>query len=158
MESSLHASEKPSVGIIIYPFATLVDFANPHTALNLFCETHILWKNLDPVPMDTGISVVPTKMFADCPADLDVLLVPGGFGSNQAMEDQEILAFVKDRGSRAKYVTSVCSGSLVLGAAGLLDGYKAATHWALYDALAAMNIEGVHDSVVRDRNRVTGGG
>jgi len=125
MESSLHASEKPSVGIIIYPFATLVDFANPHTALNLFCETHILWKNLDPVPMDTGISVVPTRTFADCPADLDVLLVPGGFGSNQAMEDQEILAFVKDRGSRAKYVTSVCSGSLVLGAAGLLDGYKA---------------------------------
>jgi cyclohexyl-isocyanide hydratase len=125
--------------------------------LNLFCETHIVWKTLDPVPMDSGFSVVPTTTFANCP-ELDVLLLPGGFGSNDAMEDQEILAFLKDRGSRARYVTSVCSGSLILGAAGLLDGYEAATHWSVYDALEAMKIKGVQQRVVADRNRLTGGG
>jgi cyclohexyl-isocyanide hydratase len=150
--------KKPVVGIVIYPGATLIDFANPHTALSMFCEMHILWKTLDPVPMDIGFSVVPTTTFADCPEDLDVLMLPGGFGSNAAMEDQEILAFVKDRGQRARYVTSVCTGSLILGAAGLLDGYKAATHWGFYDGLAAMDIEGVHERVVADRNRLTGGG
>ena len=150
--------KKPVVGIVIYPGATLIDFANPQTALSLLCETHLLWKTLDPVPMDIGFSVLPTTTFADCPDDLDVLLLPGGFGSNAAMEDQELLAFVRDRGSRARYVTSVCTGSLILGAAGLLDGYKAATHWGFYDGLAAMNIEGVHERVVADRNRLTGGG
>jgi cyclohexyl-isocyanide hydratase len=153
-----HSPQKPVVGIVIYPQATLIDFANPHTALAMFCESHILWKTLDPVPMDMGFSIVPTTTFADCPKDLDVLLLPGGFGSNAAMEDQEILDFVKDRGQRARYVTSVCTGSLILGAAGLLDGYKAATHWGFYDGLAAMNIEGVHQRVVADRNRLTGGG
>ena len=149
---------KPVVGIVIYPQATLIDFANPHTALSMFCETHLLWKTLDPVPMDIGFSVVPTTTFADCPENLDVLMLPGGFGSNAAMQDQELLDFVKDRGQRARYVTSVCTGSLVLGAAGLLDGYKAATHWGFYDGLAAMNITGVHERVVIDGNRVTGGG
>jgi cyclohexyl-isocyanide hydratase len=151
-------TKKPVVGIVIYPGATLIDFANPQTALSMFCETHLLWKTLDPVPMDIGFAVVPTTTFADCPKDLDVLMLPGGFGSNAAMADEELLAFVRDRGSRARYVTSVCTGSLILGAAGLLDGYKAATHWGFYDGLAAMNIEGVHERVVADRNRLTGGG
>lgn len=151
------APKKPVVGIVIYPQATLIDFANPHTALSMFCETHLLWKTLDPVPMDIGFSVVPTTTFADCPQDLDVLMLPGGFGSNAAMQDQELLDFIRDRGQRARYVTSVCTGSLVLGAAGLLDGYKAATHWGFYDGLAAMNITGVHERVVVDGNRLTGG-
>jgi cyclohexyl-isocyanide hydratase len=158
MEHAIPTETKPVVGIVIYPQATLIDFANPHTALAMFCETHVLWKTLDPVPMDMGFSVVPTTTFADCPKDLDVLMLPGGFGSNAAMEDPEILAFVKDRGERARFVTSVCTGSLILGAAGLLDGYKAATHWGFYGGLAAMNIEGVHERVVSDRNRLTGGG
>jgi cyclohexyl-isocyanide hydratase len=108
--------------------------------------------------MDVGFSVIPTTTFADCPQNLDVLMLPGGFGSNAAMEDREIIDFVKGRGQRARYVTSVCTGSLILGAAGLLDGYKAATHWGFYDGLAAMNIEGVHERVVADGNRLTGGG
>ena len=102
--------------------------------------------------------MVPTTSFADCPEPLDVLLVPGGFGSNDAIQDQEILAFLKKRGATAKFITSVCSGSLILGAAGLLDGYRAAAHWAVYKALEAMNIEGIHERVVVDRNRITGGG
>jgi cyclohexyl-isocyanide hydratase len=158
METSPQLEKKPIVGIVIYPQATLIDFANPHTALAMFCETHILWKTLDPVRMDVGFSVIPTTTFADCPQNLDVLMLPGGFGSNAAMEDREIIDFVKGRGQRARYVTSVCTGSLILGAAGLLDGYKAATHWGFYDGLAAMNIEGVHERVVADGNRLTGGG
>jgi cyclohexyl-isocyanide hydratase len=158
METSTPSAKKPVVGIVIYPHATLIDFANPHAALAMFCETHILWKTLDPVPMDMGFSVVPTTTFANCPEDLDVLMLPGGFGSNAAMEDPEILDFLRDHGQRARFITSVCTGSLILGAAGLLDGYKAATHWGFYDGLAAMNIEGVHERVVADRNRLTGGG
>src|SRR3978361_2170996 len=158
METKTQFTKRPVVGIVIYPHATLIDFANPHTALALFCETHILWKTLDPVPMDMGFSVVPTTTFANCPENLDVLMLPGGFGSKAAMEDREILDFVKDCGRRARYITLVCTGSLILGAAGLLDGYKAATHWSFYDGLAAMNIEGVHERVVADGNRLTGGG
>jgi cyclohexyl-isocyanide hydratase len=149
---------KPVVGIVLYPFAMVIDFANPQTALAMFCETQLLWKTLDPLPMDSGFSVVPTTSFAQCPEQLDVLLVPGGFGSNDAMQDQEIIAFLKDRGAKVRFVTSVCSGSLIPGAAGLLEGYNAATHWAVYQALEAMNVEAVHERVVVDRNRITGGG
>jgi cyclohexyl-isocyanide hydratase len=113
---------------------------------------------LDPVPTDTGLCVMPTTIFADCPRDLDVLFVPGGFGTTDAMQDAETLAFLAERGKTSKYVTSVCSGALLLGAAGLLDGYKAATHWATYAALEALGIDGVHSRVVVDRNRFTGGG
>jgi hypothetical protein len=91
--------KKAVVGIVLYPFATLIDFANPQTAPAMFCETHLLWKTLDPVPMDSGFCVVPTTGFADCPEPLDVLPVPGGFGSNDATQDQEILAFLKKRGA-----------------------------------------------------------
>jgi cyclohexyl-isocyanide hydratase len=149
---------RPVIGIVLYPNVTLIDLANPQAALHPFCDTHLLWKTLDPVPTDAGYSVVPTATFAECPERLDALLVPGGLGTNDAMQDDEILAFLKCRGADASYITSVCSGSLILGAAGLLDGYKAATHWAFYDALKAMNVESVHERVVKDGNRITGGG
>jgi cyclohexyl-isocyanide hydratase len=97
-------------------------------------------------------------LFADCPRDLDVLFVPGGFGTNEAMKDQETVAFLARVGATARYVTSVCSGSLLLGVAGLLDGYRAATHWACYEALEATGAEAARARVVVDRNRITGGG
>jgi cyclohexyl-isocyanide hydratase len=87
-----------------------------------------------------------------------VLFVPGGFGTAAAMADAEILSFLANRAPRAKYVTSVCSGSLILGAAGLLKGYKATSHWALRDALSLFGAEPVEGRVVTDRNRITGGG
>ena len=96
--------------------------------------------------------------FADCPQHLDILLVPGGFGSNAAMKDPELLEFLKSRGATADYVTSVCSGSTVLGAAGLLDGYKSTTHWAYFPVLKVMDIETASERVVTDRNRISGGG
>ena len=107
---------------------------------------------------DSGVALMPTATFTDAPAELDVLFVPGGFGTVDAMKDAEITSFLADRGRDARYVTSVCSGSLILGMAGLLDGYRAATHWATYDILDALGIEGSHERVVADRNRFTGGG
>ena len=103
--------------------------------------------------------MTPTTTFADCPRDLDVLFVPGGVpGTLTMMEDPEVLAFLADRGSRARFVTSVCTGSLVLGAAGLLKGYKATSHWLTRDVLAEFGAIPTAGRIVVDRNRVTGGG
>ncbi len=145
--------------MLVYPRMTLLDLAGPQAALGMHGHTHLVAKTLEPIITDSGVPIVPTTTFADCPAELDVLFVPGGFGTNDAMQDADALAFLADRGQHARYVTSVCSGSVILAAAGLLDGYKAATHWGFYDQLEATgDIEGVHERVVIDRNRVTGGG
>lgn len=161
MTSALTMPDSPpplQIGMLLYPGMTLLDLAGPQASLGLHGKTHLVWKTMDPVATDSGISLLPTTTFADCPADLDVLFVPGGLGSNDPMEDAEVLRFLADRGKRARYVTSVCSGSLLLGAAGLLDGYKAATHWAGYDVLEALGVEAEHRRVVVDGNRFTGGG
>jgi cyclohexyl-isocyanide hydratase len=119
----------------------------------------IVAKTLEPVTSDMGLTIVPSKTFADCPADLDIICVPGGTdGTLAAMEDAETIAFLKDRGARAKFVTSVCTGSLVLGAAGLLTGYKATSHWVARDILIEFGAEPVNQRVVIDRNRITGAG
>jgi cyclohexyl-isocyanide hydratase len=158
MTSARLDSQPLQLGMLIYPGMTLLDLAGPQATLGMHGETHLLWKTLDPVRSDTGITVVPTTTFAGCPSDLDVLFVPGGFGTTAAMQDADILAFLVERAKTARYVTSVCTGAVILGAAGLLEGYKAATHWATYEALEALGVDGVHRRVVVDRNRVTGGG
>jgi cyclohexyl-isocyanide hydratase len=145
-------------GMLLYPGFTLLDLAGPQSALGLHGETLLLWKTLEPVATDSGISVNATTTFADCPENLDVLFVPGGFGSNAAMQDPEIVEFLAGAGWSARYVTSVCSGSLLLGMAGLLEGYKAATHWSCYAGLEATGAVPVRERVVIDRNRMTGGG
>jgi len=144
--------------MLLYPQMTLLDLAGPQAMLGMHGQTHLLAKTMEPVLTDSGVSILPTATFADCPQKLDVLMVPGGMGTNDAMRDAETLRFLAEAGRTARYVTSVCSGSLILGAAGLLDGYKAATHWAFYDALEALGAEPVHERVVVDRNRFTGGG
>lgn len=146
------------IGMVLYPGMTLMDMVGPETPLGLHGQTHLMWKTMDPIVTDSGISILPTITFEDAPRNLDVLFIPGGFGTNDAMEDDEILDFVADLGKRAKYITSVCSGALVLGAVGLLDGYKAATHWASRGALEALGIEAVVSRVVKDGNRITGSG
>ena len=146
------------IGMVIYPGMTLLDLAGPQSALGMHGRTHLFWKTLDPVMTDSGVALLPTATFGDAPIKLDVLFVPGGFGTVATMKDEEVLAFLADRGRDARYVTSVCSGSLILGMAGLLDGYRAATHWATYEALEAMGVEAGYDRVVADRNRFTGGG
>ena len=146
------------LGIVLYPGVTLLDFAGPQCALGLHGNTHLLWKTLEPVKTDLGISVLPTSTFANSRKDFDVLLVPGGMRAADAIQDDEILNFLAEAAKTVRYVTSVCTGALLLGAAGLLNGYKAATHWSYYEALAATGAEPVHARVVADRNRFSGAG
>ena len=146
------------IGMLLYPGLTLLDLIGPQTVFSWFANTHLVWKTKDLVYSDTGIGMQPTCTFESCPRDLDILFVPGGFGQNQLMADAEVLAFLADRGPKAKYVTSVCSGSLLLGAAGLLKGYKATSHWAARDGLSAFGAIPTDARVVVDRNRITGGG
>ncbi|SFJ86605.1 DJ-1/PfpI family protein [Jannaschia pohangensis] len=146
------------VGMLMYPGFTLLDLAGPQAVLGMHAETYLIWKTLDPVPTDSGMSLNPTHTFDQVPDDLDVLFVPGGFTTNDQMADDEILDFLIEAGKTARYVTSVCSGALILGQAGLLDGYRAATHWAVYPVLEAMGVVTSPDRVVIDRSRMTGGG
>lgn len=147
------------IGILLFPDVTQLDATGPAQVLGRVpgAKLHMIWKTLDPVPTDAGFSIVPTTTFADCP-QLDVICVPGGGGQVALMTDEETLAFLRKQAAGARYVTSVCTGSLVLGAAGLLKGYKSACHWASRDMLPAFGAIPVAERVVRDRNRISGGG
>lgn len=147
------------IGILIFPAVTQLDATGPAQVLARTpgATLHMVWKTLDPVKTDAGFSIVPTTTFKDCPP-LDVICIPGGAGQIDLMNDAETLAFVAAQGEKARYVTSVCTGSLVLGAAGLLKGYKSACHWASRDLLTAFGAIPVAERVVRDRNRLSGGG
>ncbi|WP_438025665.1 DJ-1/PfpI family protein [Sorangium sp. So ce233] len=146
------------IGMVLYPGLTMLDLIGPQNVLAAHAATHLLWKDRSLVPSDSGVSIQPTATFSECPDDLDILFVPGGIGTADAMADQEILRFLRDRGPRSRYVTSVCTGSLVLAAAGLMQGYKATTHWATRHVLEAFGVECVRARVVVDRNRISGGG
>jgi cyclohexyl-isocyanide hydratase len=147
------------IGMLLYPGFTLLDLVGPLTAFSMHSKIHLLWKSLEPVVSDSGdIKMLPTTMFRDCPAKLDVLFVPGGFGTFEAIKDAELIDFLKDAAPRASYITSVCSGALILGAAGLLQGYRATTHWACHDMLSQFGALPVNARVVADRDRFTGGG
>ena len=146
------------VGMLCFPGLTLLDLIGPQTVLNGPAKTHLLWKSTDPIESDSGILVTPTMTFDDAPEKFDVLFVPGGPGQIEIFHDQVTLDFLADHGSRAGWVTGVCTGSLILGAAGLLQGYRAATHWAARDLLPLFGAEPVAERVVVDRNRITGGG
>lgn len=160
MDMDFSGQSKLELGCVLYPMFTMLDLIGPQTVLSMHSNTHFISSTMDLVPSDSGGSIMPTITFAEAPAQFDILFVPGGFGTAAAMQDAETIAFLNDRGASARYVTSVCSGSLVLAAAGLLDGYRAATHWGLYEALDVYpSVASVRDQrVVKDRNRITGGG
>ena len=149
---------RPEIGMLLFPGLNFLDLIGPHAVLAHFANVHLIWKNLDLLTVDSGIAVKPTTSMENCPRDLDVLFVGGGPGLTDAMQDRAFLDFLADRGGRAKYVTSVCSGSMLLGAAGLLRGYKATSHWAFRDILPLFGAVPVHQRIVTDRNRITGGG
>lgn len=147
------------IGLILFPRLTQLDLTGPFEAFARIpnAKVHLIWKSLEPVVSDVGLPLVPTMTLDACP-DLDVVCVPGGPGMNALLEDEEVLSFLRRQGAKARYVTSVCTGALVLGAAGLLNGYKAATHWASMDFLPAFGATPVKTRVCIDRNRITGGG
>lgn len=148
-----------TIGLLVFPKITQLDMTGPFEAFARIpnARVHLLWKNKEPVISDSGLPLMATTTFAECPP-LDVICVPGGPGQIDLMEDDEVIDFVRRQGASAKYVTSVCTGALVLGAAGLLEGYRAATHWASMDNLPLFGATPVKTRVCIDRNRITGGG
>ncbi|WP_370151598.1 DJ-1/PfpI family protein [Ferrovibrio sp.] len=147
------------IGLLLFPDLTQLDLTGPFEVFARVpgAQVHLVWKNLDPVRCDRGLRMLPSTGFADCP-QCDVICVPGGPGQIALMEDDETLDFLRRQAAGAQWVTSVCTGALVLGAAGLLKGYRATTHWASHDQLALLGAIPVHERWVIDRNRVTGGG
>jgi len=147
------------IGLLFYPGMTQLDITGPFEVFARLpnARVHLLWKRIEPIISDVGLVLLPTTTFADCP-DLDVLCVGGGPGQVNFMDDDEVIAFLREKGGSARYVTSVCAGCLILGAAGLLDGYNSACHWLMNDQLAAFGAVAVNDRVVIDRNRISGGG
>lgn len=148
-----------NIGMIIFPEMTQLDITAPYQVFSLMPATrvHLLWKTLEPVRSNDGLAILPSTTLDDCP-QLDLLCVPGGPGHIKMMQDAEALSFLQRQGETAKFITSVCTGSLVLAAAGLLQGYRAACHWAFRDQLALLGVEVGTERVVVDRNRITGGG
>jgi cyclohexyl-isocyanide hydratase len=148
-----------SVGMVLFPGLTQLDLTGPYEVLARMPGTrvHLVASTLDPVRSEWGLTIVPDATFGNAPP-VDVLCVPGGWGVDRRLDDEELLDFLRERGERARYITSVCSGALLLGAAGLLRGYRATTHWLSLDLLPLLGAEAVRERVVRDRTRITGAG
>lgn len=146
-------------GILVFPNVQQLDLTGPYEVLATAkgAEVELIWKDRNPVTSSTRLSLTPTATFDDCPP-LDVLCVPGGGGVNALLEDQAVLDFVWERAAQARYVTSVCSGALVLGAAGLLKGKRATTHWYAHDFLEEFGAIPVDERIVEDGKLITAGG
>ncbi len=147
------------IGFIVFPGITQLDMTGPFEVFARLpgAEIHLVWKSISPVRSDTGLLLTPNATFTTCP-NLDLICIPGGPGINALLNDDDVLNFVRAKAESARYVTSVCTGALVLGAAGLLDGYKATTHWASRNFLEKLGATVVDQRVCIDRNRITGGG
>jgi cyclohexyl-isocyanide hydratase len=147
------------IGMLLFPQITQLDLTGPYEVFASMpgAELHLLWKTRDPVRADSGLTILPTTTLAEVPK-LDLICVPGGPGMNALLTDAEVLDFLRRAADGARYVTSVCTGALVLGAAGLLRGKRAATHWMSREMLRELGAEPVAERVVVDGNVITGGG
>lgn len=147
------------IGILVFPAVQQLDLTAPYEVFASIpgASVHLVWKDLAAIKSATGLLLTPTLTFENCPT-LDVLCVPGGIGVNALLEDGEVLDFVREKAATAQYVTSVCTGALVLGAAGLLQGRRATTHWFAHDFLEKFGAIPVHGRVVRDGTLITAGG
>ncbi len=152
-------SQKHIIGLVIYPGMTALDIVGPQQVFSALpnVQIHRIWKTLDPIKTDDGMMILPDTTFENCPP-LDVICVGGGLGQMTVVDDPEVLKFLQQQGSTAKFITSVCGGSEFLAKAGLLQGYRAATHWMVREQLAGLGVEVGTERVVIDRNRMTGGG
>jgi len=148
-----------NIGLLLYPGLTQLDLTGPFEVFHRIpgATVHLVWKDTGVVRADSGLGLVPTTTFADCP-QLDVVMVPGGFGQIALMTDAVVLDWLRAQAKSARYVTAVCTGALLLGAAGLLQGYRATTHWGFAELLANFGATLTPGRVVVDRDRVTGGG
>ncbi len=146
-------------GILCFPNIQQLDLTGPYEVFASAegTEVHLVWKELEPIRSSTGLWLKPDMRFVDAP-DFDVLCIPGGSGVNALLSDEETLSFIRDKASKARFVTSVCTGSLVLGRAGLLAGRRATTHWNAHDFLSRFGAVPAEERVVRDGPVITAGG
>lgn len=147
------------IGILIFPGVTQLDFTGPAEVLARMpdAEISLVWKTLDPVMSQFGLKYHPDAKISENML-YDLILVPGGFECARLMIDPEILTWLQEQAESAEYITSVCTGSLVLAAAGLLNGYDAGCHWAWAKHLKKFGANPTRERVVVDRNRITAGG
>jgi cyclohexyl-isocyanide hydratase len=144
------------VGMLCYPRLTQLDLTGPYEVLSRMpnAEVHIFWKDDAPVKTESGLCIVPTLTLHQSPK-LGVIVVPGGLGQQDLMEDDEVLSFLRGQAEGARYLVSVCTGSLLLAAAGLLRGYRATCHWMFLPLLEPLGAIPTNERVVIDRNRIT---
>jgi len=155
----MNLKPKTRIGMLVFPMMTSLDILGPFEVLARAtdCHAELVWKDRQPIKGDTGLTIVADQRFDEAP-QYDVLVVPGGPGQTPLMEDAEVLQFLRRQAVGAEWVTSVCTGSLLLAAAGLLQGHKATCHWLSIDQLALFGVEIVPERVVVDGNRITGAG
>jgi cyclohexyl-isocyanide hydratase len=147
------------IGMIMFDGMTQLDLTGPLEVLSRLPNTiiHLISKNKRPIRCDRALTILPDTEFINCPVKLDVLFIPGGPGISNVLTDDAYLNFIRSKAD-SKYITSVCTGSIVLAACGLLTGFKATTHWLSFALLQRFEIEALSERVVVDRNRITGGG
>ncbi|MEX3957587.1 DJ-1/PfpI family protein [Trinickia sp. EG282A] len=147
------------IGFLVFPRVQQLDLTGPHEVFASLPDAtvHLIWKTLEPVVSSNGLVLTPNMTYGDCPP-LDVICIPGGSGVTPLLEDRDTIEFVRKQAESARYVTSVCTGSLLLGAAGLLHGRRATTHWVSHGFLEPLGAIPVHGRVVQDGNLITGGG
>lgn len=156
-----YAGATMKILMLAYPGLTPLDLMGPLQIWSIWpeAEIQVVWKTTEPIQTDTGMAIVPTHSFSNCFEKPDILFAPGGTGATfKLMADEETLLFLKEKGAKAQWITSVCTGALLLGAAGLLEGYKATTHWAAQTHLEQFGAIPTQGRCVIDRNRATGGG
>ncbi|MEL6693974.1 MAG: DJ-1/PfpI family protein [Pseudomonadota bacterium] len=148
-----------SVAFLLFPNVTQLDLTGPAQVLSRLgnTELNLVWKDKEPVPTDAGFPLLPTATFDEI-EHVNILCVPGGFGTMDVMQDPEVLDWLRKVAAKADWITSVCTGSLILGAAGLLKGYRSGCHWASIDQLKFFGAIPVRERIVEDRNRFSGGG
>lgn len=148
-----------SIAFLVFPNVTQLDLTGPAQVLSRLGNVtlNLVWKTTDPVPTDAGFPLLPTATFEEI-EQADILCVPGGLGTMDIMQDSEVLTWLRHVAAKAQWVTSVCTGSLLLGAAGLLKGYRSGCHWASIDQLEYFGAIPVRERIVEDRNRFSGGG
>lgn len=148
-----------NIVFVLFPDVTQLDFTGPAQVLSRLPQAKVIVAARDTAPIgtDSGFALLPTHSFAEAPS-ADVLCVPGGHGVRDALGSAATLDFVRAQASGAKWVTSVCTGAFILGAAGLLGGKRATTHWAYHHLLPLVGAEPVEERVVEDGNTITAGG
>lgn len=147
------------IGMLLFEGMTQLDLTGPLEIFSRFPETkiYLISKTLDPVRSDRVLTILPDTTFSNCPENLTVFFVPGGPGVSNVLTDREYLKFIRARRD-STYISSVCTGSLILAACGLLAGFKATTHWLSIELLKCFDVETRHERVVNDGSRITGGG